>query len=330
MRRDMIPAFDLYAPDSVESAVRLAAELGDDAWILGGGQDSLDWFKDRVKRPEAVIDLGAIGALRGIRTTDDGLAIGSMTTLAELVAHPSIVADYRLLAMAAGRVASPQIRNVATLGGNLMQDTRCWYYRAGLPCYRAGGNMCYANTPEGVNREHCIFGADRCVAVSPSDTGVALMALEATMTLVGPDGERRLPAEDFFVGPSRDIRRMTVARPGEILVSIDLPKGSRGLAHHHEKVADRGAFDFALVSIAACWQMDGDRLSRYRIAAGGVECVPRRLLQVERVVEGRRRDEATAKIAAEAAVIGAEPLRYNAFKVPLLASLVSRSISEQG
>lgn len=330
MRHDMIPAFDLYAPSSVESAVRLAAELGNDGWILGGGQDSLDWFKDRVKRPQAVIDLGDIDALRGIRTTDNGLTIGSMTTLSELVAHPSISASYRLLAAAASRVASPQIRNMATLGGNLMQDTRCWYYRAGLSCYRAGGNMCYANTPEGVNREHCIFGADRCVAVSPSDMGVALVALDAKVTLVGPDGERRLPAENFFVGPSRDIRRMTVARPDEILVSIDLPNGSSGLAHHYEKVADRGAFDFALVSIAACWQMSGDRLSRYRVAAGGVECVPRRLRQVELVVEGRRRDESTAKIAAEAAVIGTEPLRYNAFKVPLLASLVRRSVLEHG
>ena len=188
---DVMPEVQLYQPVELGDALNLADELGEDGWLLGGGQDTYGWLKDRAKSPRAMIDLNGIEALRGIRETDDGIEIGAATILRDIIRDERINRDYSLLAQAANRVASPQIRNVGTLGGNLIQDARCWYYRRGLDCYRAGGNICYADGPEAMNREHAVFGASRCVAVSPSDTATALVALEATMVAASVSGTRR-------------------------------------------------------------------------------------------------------------------------------------------
>ena len=145
--RDMIPAFELFQPTTVEDALALMAEHGEAGWVLAGGLDSYDWFKDRIKKPEAVIDLGGIDELNGISDGQDGLEIGAMTTLTEIVRHERVRSEYMLLADAAEHVATPQIRNQGTLGGNIIQDTRCWYYRSGWACYRAGGTTCYAAAP---------------------------------------------------------------------------------------------------------------------------------------------------------------------------------------
>src|SRR5690606_4127669 len=165
-----------------------------------------------------------------------------------------------LLAQAAVAVASPQIRNVGTMGGNLAQDVRCWYYRRGLDCYRAGGNLCYADTPEGQNREHAIFNASRCVAVTPSDTGPSLVALEAEMVIQSSRGERVVPASSFFVGPDVDIRKTTVLRDGEILTAVRIPNKWAGAEFYFEKVADRRVWDFALVSISAAFRIEGGNI----------------------------------------------------------------------
>ena len=164
MMKDMIPGFELIQPASVEGALNLLEEYGETGWALAGGMDSLGWFKNRGKRPEAVIDLEGLDALRGIDETSDGIEIGALTTLTEVERSPLIRERFSLLTEAASQVASPQIRNAGTLGGNLCQDTRCWYYRYGVSCYRAGGNTCYAGATEALNREHAIFGANRCVA----------------------------------------------------------------------------------------------------------------------------------------------------------------------
>ena len=163
--KDMMPGFELFQPTQLKDAFALLDTYGKDAWKMGGGYDSLVWFKERIKRPKAVVDLGGIAEMRGIKETPDGLEIGALTTLTEVERNPIVKAKYRLLADAVGKVASPQIRNVGTIGGNASQDARCLYYRYGLPCYRAGGNTCFADTPEGVNREHALFDSDRCVAV---------------------------------------------------------------------------------------------------------------------------------------------------------------------
>src|SRR5580693_4907116 len=208
--RDVMPAFELFQPSSVADAEKLLQQHGSDAWVLAGGLDSFDWLKDRIKKPKAVVDLSGIEELRGVRATADGIEIGAMTTLTEVVNHPIIKQKYDLLAQAAELVASPQIRNQGTLGGNISQDTRCWYYRGGWPCYRAGGNICYADTPEGRNREHAILHADRCVAVNPSDTAPALIALDAKFVLRTPKGERVVDAEDYLIGPEIDITRLHI------------------------------------------------------------------------------------------------------------------------
>jgi xanthine dehydrogenase YagS FAD-binding subunit len=256
----------------------------------------------------------------------DGLEIGAMTTLTEVVRHPAIRERYSILLKAAEAAASPQIRNQGTMGGNVSQDTRCWYYRAGWSCYRAGGNICYADTPAAINREHAILGADRCVAVNPSDTAPALIALQAEMVIRNRDGERVVPAEDYFVGPGIDITRMTVLRPGDLLTSIRLPGAWAGAHFYFEKVADRNVWDFPLVNVAAATVMSGDTISRMRIAVNGVAAVPLRLPAVENAVAGKTRDEATAMAAGELAITGAVPLHHNAYKVPLLRNLVRRAV----
>lgn len=329
MSKDMMPAFDLYQPDSVDGAIELLADAGEAGWALAGGNDSLDWFKDRVKRPGVVVDLSGLDELRGVRELPDGgIEIGALTTLTDIENHPLIRERYRLLADAAGRVASPQIRNVGTLGGNLCQDTRCWYYRYGVDCYRAGGNTCYADTPQGQNREHCLWGADRCVAVTPSDTAPALVALDARMLIRGSSGEREVPAERFFIGPDIDIERMTVLERGEVLTAVRIPADWAGASFYFEKVADRNTWDFALVSIAAALVLSGNTIERARIAAGAVQCVPRRLNVVEDVVTGQPRTEALAALAGQAAIRGATPLNFNHFKIPLLENLVKRAIRD--
>jgi xanthine dehydrogenase YagS FAD-binding subunit len=326
--KDMMKGFDLYQPADLENAKELAAKFASDGWLLAGGNDSLDWFKDRVKQPKAVIELSGVQELTGITETEQGLEIGALTTLSILASHPIIKQKFGLLASAANHVASPQIRNSGTIGGNLCQDTRCWYYRAGLDCYRAGGKKCYADTPEAMNREHCLFNADRCVAVSPSYTAPALLALDAQLLIVDEKGERLVPAEAFFIGPDIDIMRMTVLQPGEILKSIIIPDTWAGADFYFEKVADRKTWDFALVNVAAAIKRNGRTIVDIRIACGGVECVPKRLKVVEDVVRGGISDDETAALAGQAAIRGATPLNYNHFKIPLMENLVKRAIRD--
>lgn len=323
-----MPAFQLLQPSDLEGALELTDKHAEQGWLLAGGQDSLDWFKDRAKRPKAVIDLSNIEALKGIRETSDGIEIGALTTLNDVVQSELIKERYGLLSDAAARVASPQIRNIATLGGNLCQDARCWYYRSGMDCYRAGGNTCYADTPEGMNREHCLFGANRCVAVTPSDTAPVLLALEATLVVSSAAGERLIPADSFFIGPDIDIERMTVLEPGDILTAIRIPNTWAKAEFYFEKVADRKTWDFSLVNVAAAMRLDGNVITDIRIACGGVECVPRRLNVVEDIVRGSNKDEETATVAGGAASRGATPLNYNHFKIPLMENLVRRAIRD--
>jgi xanthine dehydrogenase YagS FAD-binding subunit len=326
MLKDMMPHFDLFQPDSVDAAVDLAGRLGAEGWLIGGGQDSYDWLKNRTKRATAVVDLSGVAALKGIRDHESGVEIGALTTLTEIENDVLVKERFGLLARAAGRVASPQIRNAGTLGGNLCQDTRCWYYRGGVDCYRAGGNVCYADTPQGQNREHAVFNASRCVAVTPSDTANALTALDARMVIRSAKGERVVRADHFFVGPDVNIRRMTVLEPGEILVAVRIPATWAGANFYFEQIADRAAWDFALVSVSVALLLDGDKIRDARIVLGAVACVPHRLKAVEQAIIGSPRNEDTAKKAAAMSAKGAQPLAFNQFKIPLLENLVLRAI----
>ncbi|MGA7077566.1 MAG: xanthine dehydrogenase family protein subunit M [Terriglobales bacterium] len=324
--RDVMPAFELYQPSSVADAQNLLAQHGPDAWVLAGGMDSFDWLKDRIRKPKVVVELSGIEELRGVRTTSDGIEIGAMTTLTGVANHPIIKQKYGLLAQAVGVVASPQIRNQGTLGGNVSQDTRCWYYRAGWPCYRAGGNICYADTPEGRNREHAILHAERCVAVNPSDSAPALIALDAKFVIRTRKAERVVDAEDYFIGPDIDITRLHILQPGDLLTAIRIPSTWAGTEFYFEKVRDRNVWDFPLMNVASAMAISGDRIERIRIAVNGAAARPLRLKAVEDAVRGKPRNAATGQMAGKLAVQGAVPLQFNAYKVPLMRNLVKRAI----
>jgi len=324
--RDIIPAFELYQPASIDDALRLLDKFGADALVLAGGLDSMDWLKDRLKRPKAVVDLAQIKELHGVREANGGLEIGAMTPLTEVVKHPVVREKFSILMQAAELVASPQIRNQGTIGGNVSQDTRCWYYRGGWNCYRAGGNICYADTPTAINREHAIFDADRCVAVNPSDTAPALVALDAQMVIRGAKGERVVNAEDYWIGPGIDITRMNVLAPSELLVAIRIPATMAGAQFYFEKVRDRQVWDFPLVNVASAIKANGDTIGEMRLVVNAVAATPRRLKQVEAAVAGKPRNEETAKMAGDLAVQGAAVLKHNGYKVPLMRNLVKRAI----
>ena len=324
---DVMPNMELYQPVMLDDALEIADRLGERGWLVGGGQDTYGWLKDRAKSTDALIDLGAIESLRGVRQDGDTLEIGAMTTLTEVATDPVIRERFSLLADAAAIVASPQIRNIGTIGGNVSQDVRCWYYRRGLSCYRAGGNLCYADTPQGMNREHSLFEGSRCVAAGASDTAPALVALNASMVIRNSGGEREVSAEDFFVGPARDILNTTIMRPGDILTAIRLPADWRDATFYFEKVADRNVWDFSLVSIAAAFRVNGGSIAGASIVCGAVQTTPRRLRNVENAVTGMNKDMATAEAVAPMSTAGARALAHNGFKIPLMQNLVKRAIA---
>jgi len=324
--RDVMPAFELLQPNSIADAQKLLEQHGRDAWVLAGGLDSFDWLKDRIKKPKVVVDLSGIAELRGVRTAADGIEIGAMTTLTEIVQHPVIKEKYGLLAESAELVASPQIRNQGTIGGNVSQDARCWYYRAGWPCYRASGNICYADTPEGRNREHAILHADRCVAVNPSDSAPALIALDAKFVMRTPYGERVVDAEDYFIGPDIDITRLHILQPGDLLTAIRIPSAWAGAQFYFEKVRDRNVWDFPLLNVASAMVVSGGQIERIRMAVNGAAARPLRLKSVENAVVGKAPNATTGEMAGKMAVQGALPLQFNAYKIPLMRNLVKRSI----
>jgi xanthine dehydrogenase YagS FAD-binding subunit len=324
--RDVMPAFELFQPTSVADAQKLLQQHGSDAWIMAGGLDSFDWLKDRIKKPKIVVDLSGVKELKGIRTTSDGIEIGAMTTLTEVVTNPIVRQQYGLLAQGAELAASPQIRNQGTIGGNVSQDARCWYYRAGWPCYRAGGNICYADTPTGRNREHAILHAQRCVAVNPSDSAPALIALDAKFVLRTPKGEQIVDAEDYFLGPDIDITRLHILKPGDLLTAIRIPSTWAGAQFYFEKVRDRNVWDFPLLNVASAMRVSGNTIQGVRIAVNGAAARPLRLKAVEDAVRGKPATAETGEMAGTLAVRGAIPLQFNAYKIPLMRNLVKRAI----
>ena len=324
---DVMPNMELFQPTQVEDALSLADRFAERGWLVGGGQDTYGWLKDRTKTTEALIDLSAISSLRGIKETEDGLEIGALTTLSEIGGDLKIQRSYSLLSKAAEVVASPQIRNIGTIGGNISQDVRCWYYRRGLSCYRAGGNLCYADTPEGMNREHALFETSRCVAASASDTAPALVALNATMVIKSTQGERMLSAEDYLVGPSIDIQNTTALRPGEVLTAVRLPTDWANASFYYEKVSDRNVWDFSLVNVAAAFKLDNEIIQDSRIVCGAVQCTPRRIVNVDNAIRGQVKSQKTADLVSDSATAGAKALAHNGFKVPLMRNLVKRAIA---
>lgn len=311
--------------------VRQAIQLSSDARqrgravsFAGGGSDLLALVKERVVSPDVIVSLKRIQGFDRVSPEGSGLAIGGLITLDALGRDPAVRRQYAVLAEAAESVATPQIRNVGTLAGNLCQRPWCWYYRNGFPCFKAGGNQCFSVAGE--NQFHAIFGGGPSYIVHPSDTAPALIALDATFRIAGPAGERSVAAADFFVLPRQNASAENVLANDEVLTSVQIPAARAGTRSVYTKVLDREAWTHAVVSAAVVLQMDGSICRDARVVLGGVAPIPWRLPEVERALTGQAITEETAAKAGELAIAGARPLAKNAYKLPLTKNLVRRTI----
>jgi xanthine dehydrogenase YagS FAD-binding subunit len=314
-------------PRDLRQAVTFAEQAraaGSQAMIAGGGSDLLGMVKDRIVAPDVLIHLRAIKGLDQVTAAGEVVNIGGLITLDTLSHHPLILRDYSGLAEAAGSVATPQIRNAGTLAGNVCQRPWCWYFRNGFLCFKAGGNTCFSITGE--NQFHAIFGGGPSFIVHPSDTAPALVALDARFRIVGPKGERMIPATDFFILPKQNAARENSLGDDEVLASIELPAAGPGRRSKYHKVLDREAWTHAVVSAAVVLDMDKDVCRAARVVLGGVAPIPWRVPEAERLLSGQRvTPELAAKVAATA-VAGATPLAKNAYKVPLTREIVQRTV----
>ena len=301
-----------------------AHKAGQQASFAGGGTDLLQLVKERIVSPDVIVNLKTIPNLNLVTRSASGVTVGGQITLDALSRHEIIRKDYPVLAEAAASVATPQIRNVGTIAGNVAQRPWCWYYRNAFPCYKNGGNQCFSFAGE--NQFHAIFGGGPSYIVHPSDTAPALVALGATFRIIGPAGERRVPAADFFVLPRQDVAHENVLAEDDVLVSIDLPAVKPGARSHYLKVTDRETWTHAVVSAAVVLEMDGEVCRAAHVVLGGVAPTPWRLPNVEQMLAGQRVTEELAVRAAELAVSGARALSKNAYKIPMTKSVVRRSL----
>ena len=305
--------------------LKQARDQGRTASIAGGGSDLLGMMKERLVMPDMVVRLATIKNLDTLKLTNPGATIGGQMTVAAVAAHPLIRTEYAVLAEAAESVATPQIRNVASLAGNLCQRPWCWYYRNGFKCLKNGGTTCYSVTGE--NEFHAIFGGGPSYIVHPSDIAPALVALEATFRIAGPSGDRLVPAGEFFTLPTIDSSRENVLTDGEILAEVVLPRrGAASIRSTYHKILDREAWTHAVVSAAVVMDMDQGICRRARVVLGGVAPIPWRLPEVERMLTGQRVTPDLAARAGDAAVSGARPLAKNGYKVPMVRAMVARTI----
>ena len=306
--------------------VRQGQTAGRSVAIAGGGSDLVGMMKERLVAPDVVVNLKTIKGLDQIKNESGGLTIGGLITLDALASNAQVRRQYAVLAEAAESVATPQIRNVATLAGNLAQRPWCWYYRNGFNCLKNGGNRCYSI--DGENEFHAIFGGGPSYIVHPSDTAAALVALDAKVRLVGPAGERVVPAGEFFTLPRVDAARENVMTAGEVLASVTLPRAAAGLRSTYHKIMDREAWTHAVVSAAVVLDIDKEVCRAARIVLGGVAPIPWRLPEVEKLLAGQRITTELAAKAGDAAVAGARPLAKNGYKVPLTRAMVARTIAD--
>lgn len=319
-------AFSYQSAATLDEALSL---LGEDGATrpLAGGTDLLPLIKAGVAAPERVVDIKRVDALpRGVEAAGDELRLGTLTTLSEIEEHPEILQRWTALAQAAGLAATPQLRNMATIGGNLLQRPRCWYFRnQQFHCWLKGGDECQA--VDGDNRFHALLGGGPCVATHPSDLASALLALDASVQLRGADGERTLPAGSFWALPTDERRTENVLRENELVLSVQVPAPGAGVRSIYLKAMDRKAWAFALVGVAARLGLDaGRRIQDARLVLSGVAPIPWRAVEAERVLLGAEAGPAVFARAAQAALDGAAPLAHNGYKLPLAASLVRRAL----
>jgi xanthine dehydrogenase YagS FAD-binding subunit len=317
-------AFTLIQPRDIQAAIATAAQPG--AKYIAGGTDLLQLTKDNVETPDRMIDLEVLKT-SSIHAGSDRLRLEPLARMSDVAEHPEIVARWPVLSQALLASASPQVRNMATMGGNLLQRTRCGYFRdTGFACNkRVPGSSCPAINGE--NRMHAILGgSDQCIATYAGDMAVALIVLDAELELSGPNGKRTVPIGDFHLVPGDTPHIETVLSAGEMITGIEIPASPAAKRSHYLKVRDRASFEFALLSAAVALELDSGTIRDVRVAAGGVGTKPWRLPEVEAALTGRPADPSTLKAAAEQAGAGAKPARMNAFKLVLLKRTVLRAL----
>ena len=326
-------AFELYDATSIKEAVDLLkANSTKTARVVGGGSDLIgglmkDWVHGKgLALPDVLVDITTIKELVGISESGGSLTIGAATTLSDVIDHKTVQDKFSLLSQAALSVASPLIRNFGTLGGNINQRPRCWFFRGeDFNCYKKGGDFCYAVT--GDNRYHAIIGGELCYIVHPSDTATALLALNASAKIAGTGGERTIAFDDYFTGPRVDVLRENVLKPNEFMTHVSIPNPASGTKFGWTKLKDRQVYDFALISVAAVFTVSGGNWQDGRITLGGVSPVPYRAKVVEDFLKGKD-IKATAKQAAAQIRTVARPMSLNSYKVDLAQGLIERTILE--
>ena len=323
----MIPSFSYLRARTVDEAVRYLSLDG--ARAHAGGTDLLGCLREHIFDVTTVVSIAGLKELTGIeKTPAGGLRIGSLTTIADVARHPVIKSKYRALSMAAAEVASPQLRHQGTIGGNLCQKPRCWYYRGEFHCLRKGGDQCFA--VDGENAYHCIFGGENCFIVHPTDTAPALVALQASVTIAGPNDRRTVAVENFHIPPSEDYMRETVLEPAEIVTEIVLPPPADGLRSSYRKVRARRTWDFALAGVALAIGFSGDQAADCRVVLSGAAPVPWRSAEAEKIVKEGQLDRNRAAKAAAAALKAAEPMAQNEYKIPLFRGLIEQQLMAIG
>jgi xanthine dehydrogenase YagS FAD-binding subunit len=323
--------FDLYEPTSVSEAAGLLNQFGAGAKVVAGGSDLLggvmkDWVQGKgMPLPSQIIDLTTIPNLTGIRTSGDGVHIGATTTLSDVIASKDVQGSIPLLSTAASTVASPLIRNFGTLGGNINQRPRCWFFRGeNFNCYKKGGDFCYSVT--GDNRYHAIIGGELCYIVHPSDTATALLALNASASISGPSGDRTVPFDQYFHGPREDVLTENVLKPNEIMTEVVVPAPPAGAKMAWSKLKDRQVYDFAVVSVATAFTVDGSgNWQDGRVTLGGVAPVPYRAQVVEDAIKGKNIQQTIKQAAAQIRTV-ARPMSLNAYKIDLVQGLIERTV----
>jgi xanthine dehydrogenase YagS FAD-binding subunit len=321
----MLPNFSYVRPKTLKDAVKQLSSEG--SGVLAGGTDLLGCLHDHVFPLRKMVSITDLADLHGIRkTADGGLIIGALSTVTEVAENKIVRESYPGLAQAAAEVASPQLRNQGTIGGNLCQKPRCWYYRGEFHCLRKGGKLCYAASGE--NQFHSILGGGPCYIVHPSDIAPALAALGASVKTMGSKGGRTIPIDAFHVLPAVDVLRDTVLLPGELVTEIILPPQPKGTRSSYRKVRARNSWDFAVAGAAIALTMEGDVVSKARIFLSGAAPVPWRSKAAEEAVIGKHPGPDVIARAADAAVKGAAPLEHNGYKVAIFRGVIQEELSK--
>ena len=323
-------AFDLIHPATIKEATRLLAQGGglDAIRPMGGGQDLLSTMKDYILSPATVVDLKRIPDLNKITVEAKGIHLGALVTITEVEEHPAIRASYPVLAEAAQSIATIQIRNAGTVGGNLCQRPRCWYYRnERIVCLKKGGTKCYAAPDSAENKYNAILGGGPSYIVHPSDLAPALLCLNAVLTIAGTGGKtRQMPLTEFFTLPGEgDITHENVLKPGELVTSVFVPASAMAARSTYLKFREKNSLDWALSSVAMAVETDGNIVKSVRVVLGGVAPIPWHARAAEAALIGKPLDDETIRAAALAATEGAEPLAQNGYKVPLTQTMVRRA-----